>query len=428
MVEKTNQQSTIQRQSTINNVMFFLSSLKIAFRAIRVQRMRSALTMLGIIIGVGTVIIIINAGSGAKNQIAKQIAGIGSNLLMVFPGSTSSGGVRMGAGTKPTLTIADSEAIKEACPSVKLVAPTWGGTAHLVFGNENWSTVVTGTIPDMFQIRNWTLAFGSLFNQRDINTAAKVCILGQTVVENLFGDIDPIGQIIRINKIPFTIIGVLDKKGSSPRGGDQDDRIYVPLSTAQKRLFSTHIPGRVRSIMVQAKSLELTFEAEKEINALLMQRHRIQSGQEKDFTVRNVTEIMSIAQKTANIMSVLLLTIAMVSLVVGGIGIMNIMLVSVTERTREIGIRMAVGGRSKDILMQFLIEAIILSLFGGLLGMALGITASKVIAAVIKWPIPISWEALLLAFVFTGSIGVFFGFYPANKASKLNPIDALRYE
>ncbi len=408
--------------------MFFLSSLKIAFRAIRVQRMRSALTMLGIIIGVGTVIIIINAGSGAKSQIAKQIAGIGSNLLMVFPGSTSSGGVRMGAGTKPTLTISDAEAMKEACPSVKLVAPTWGGTAHLVFGNENWSTVVTGTIPDMFQIRNWPLAFGFLFNQRDINTAAKVCILGQTVVENLFGDIDPIGQVIRINKIPFTIIGVLDKKGSSTRGRDQDDRIYVPFSTAQKRLFSTHIPGLVRTIMVQAKSLELMFEAEKEINALLMQRHHIQSGQEKDFTVMNLTEIMNIAQKTANIMSVLLLTIAMISLVVGGIGIMNIMLVSVTERTREIGIRMAVGGRSKDILMQFLIEAIILSLFGGLLGMVLGITACKVIAAVIKWPIPISWEALLLAFVFTGAIGVFFGFYPANKASKLNPIDALRYE
>ena len=408
--------------------MFFLSSLKIAFRAIRVQRMRSALTMLGIIIGVGTVIIIINAGSGAKSQIAKQIAGIGSNLLMVFPGSTSSGGIRMGAGTKSTLCIGDAEAIKEACPSVKLVAPTWGGTAHLVFGNQNWSTSVTGTIPDMFQIRNWTLAFGSLFNQRDINTAAKVCILGQIVVENLLGDIDPIGQVIRINKIPFTVIGVLDKKGSSSYGRDQDDSIYVPLSTAQKRLFSTHIPGLVRTIMVQAKSLELMFEAEKEINALLMQRHHIQSGQEKDFTVRNLTEIMSIAQKTANIMSVLLLTIAMVSLVVGGIGIMNIMLVSVTERTREIGIRMAVGGRSKDILMQFLIEAIILSLFGGLLGMVLGITACKVIAAVIKWPIPISWEALLLAFVFTGAIGVFFGFYPANKASKLNPIDALRYE
>ena len=408
--------------------MFFLSSLKIAFRAICVQRMRSALTMLGIIIGVGTVIIIINAGSGAKSQIAKQIAGIGSNLLMVFPGSTSSGGVRMGAGTKPTLTIGDAEAIKEACPSVKLVAPTWGGTAHLVFGNQNWSTSVTGTIPDMFQIRNWTLAFGSLFDQRDINVAAKVCILGQTVVENLLGDIDPIGQVIRINKIPFIVIGVLDKKGSSPRGRDQDDSIYVPLSTAQKRLFSTHIPSLVKTITVQAKSLQLMFEAEKEINALLMQRHHIQSGQEKDFTVRNLTEIMSIAQKTANIMSVLLLTIAMVSLVVGGIGIMNIMLVSVTERTREIGIRMAVGGRSKDILMQFLIEAIILSLFGGLLGMVLGITACKVIAAVIKWPIPISWEALLLAFVFTGAIGVFFGFYPANKASKLNPIDALRYE
>ena len=408
--------------------MFFLSSVKIAFRAIRVHKMRSALTMLGIIIGVGTVIIIINAGSGAKTQIAKQIASIGSKLLMVFPGSTSSGGIRMGASTRATLTIGDADGIREECPSVELVAPTWGGTAHLVFGNENWSTVVTGTIPDMFQIRDWTLAAGVLFDQRDINTAAKVCLLGQTVVENLFGDIDPIGQVIRINKIPFTVIGVLDEKGSSPHGGDQDDRIYVPLSTAQKRLFSTHIPGRVRAIMVQAKSLELMFEAEKEINVLLMQRHRIRPGQEKDFTVRNLTEIMGIAQKAANVMSLLLLTIAMVSLVVGGIGIMNIMLVSVTERTREIGIRMAVGGRSKDILMQFLIEAIILSLFGGLLGMVIGITGSKAIGVIIKWPIPTSWEALLLAFVFTGAIGVFFGFYPANKASKLNPIDALRYE
>ena len=408
--------------------MLFFSSMKIAFRAIRVHKMRSALTMLGIIIGVGTVIIIVNAGSGAKAQIAKQIASIGSNRLVVFPGSTSSGGVRMGASSKATLTISDADAIRKECQSVELVAPTWGGTAHLVFGNQNWSTAVTGTIPDMLQIRNWTLAAGFPFTQRDINTAAKVCLLGQTIVENLFGDIDPIGQVIRINKIPFTVIGILDKKGSSPWGGDQDDRVYIPLSTSQKRLFSTHIPGLVRVIMVQAKSPELMFEAEKEINALLMQRHRIRPGQEKDFTVRNVTEIMGIARKTADVMSLLLLTIAMVSLVVGGIGIMNIMLVSVTERTREIGIRMAVGGRSKDILMQFLIEAITLSVLGGLLGMVVGITASKLIAAVIKWPIPISWEALLLAFVFTGAIGVFFGFYPANKAAKLNPIDALRYE
>ena len=404
--------------------MFFLSSLKIAFRAIRIHKMRSALTMLGIIIGVGTVMIIINAGSGAKTQIAS----IGSNRLMVSPGSTSSRGFRMGAGTKPTLTIGDAEAIREACPSVRLVAPTWSGTAHLVFSNQNWSTAVTGTIPDMFQIRDWNLVAGFLFDKRDIKTAAKVCLLGQTVVENLFGDIEPIGKIIRINRIPFTVIGVLDKKGSSPRGRDQDDRVYIPLSTAQKRLFSTHIPGLVGVIMVQAKSLELIFEAEKEINALLMQRHRIKLGQEKDFTVRNLTETMGIAQKTANVMSLLLLCIAMVSLVVGGIGIMNIMLVSVTERTREIGIRMAVGARSKDILMQFLIEAISLSVLGGLLGMVAGITGSKLIATITKWPIPISLEAFLLAFVFTGAIGVFFGFYPANKAAKLNPIDALRYE
>ena len=386
------------------------------------------MTMLGIIVGVGTVIIIINAGSGAKSQIAKQIASLGPNRLMVSPGSTSSGRYRMGAGTKPALTIGDAAAIKEACPSVTLVAPTWGGAAHLVFGNQNWSTVVTGTIPDMFQIRNWNLVAGFLFDQRDIKTAAKICILGQTVVENLFGDIDPIGQVIRINKIPFTVIGILDEKGASPWGRDQDDSVYIPLSTAQKRLFSTHIPGLVGVIMVQAKSLELIFEAEKEINALLMQRHRIKLGQEKDFTVRNVTERMGVAQKTSNVMSLLLLCIAMVSLVVGGIGIMNVMLVSVTERTREIGIRMAVGARSKDILMQFLIEAITLSVLGGLLGMVVGITGSKVIAGLMKWPIPISLEAFLLAFVFTGAIGVFFGFYPANKAAKLNPIDALRYE
>ena len=408
--------------------MLFFSSLKIAFQAVRAHKMRSALTMLGIIIGVGTVIIIINAGAGAKARVAQEIAGIGSNLLMVFPGSTSSGGVRLGASTKSTLTVDDADAIREGCPAVRLVAPTWGGTAHLVFGSQNWSTVVTGTIPDMFQLRNWDLASGFPITRRDINIATKVCLLGQTVAENLFGDIDPIGQIIRINKIPFTVIGVLDKKGSSPRGGDQDDRVFIPLSTAQKRLFSTHIPGLVRLIMIQAKGLELMFEAEKEIDALLMQRHHIQPGREKDFTVRNLTEIMGIAQETANIMSLLLLTIAMVSLLVGGIGIMNIMLVSVTERTREIGIRMAVGGRGKDILMQFLLEAVFLSLLGGLLGMAAGITGSKVIGALTKWPIPISWQAVLLAFVFTGVIGVFFGFYPANKAAKLNPIDALRYE
>ena len=408
--------------------MLFLSSLKIAFQAVCAHKMRSALTMLGIIIGVATVIIIINAGVGAKAQVAKQVSSIGSNLLMVFPGSTSSGGVRLGASTKSTLTADDADAIREGCPAVSLVAPTWSGTAHLVFGNKNWSTVVIGTSPDMFQLGNWNLASGFPFTHRDINISAKVCLLGQTVAENLFGDIDPIGQIIRINKIPFAVIGVLEEKGSSLYGGNQDDRIFIPLSTSQKRLFSTHIPGLVRTIMIQAKDLELMFEAEKEIEALLMQRHHIQPGREKDFTVKNLTEIMDIALETANIMSLLLLTIAMVSLLVGGIGIMNIMLVSVTERTREIGIRMAVGGRGRDILMQFLLEAIFLSLFGGLLGVAAGIAVSRVIAALTAWPIPISWQAVLLAFVFTGVIGVFFGFYPANKAAKLNPIDALRYE
>ena len=408
--------------------MLFLSSLKIAFQAVCAHKMRSALTMLGIIIGVATVIIIINAGVGAKAQVAKQVSSIGSNLLMVFPGSTSSGGVRLGANTKSTLTADDADAIREGCPAVSLVAPTWSGTAHLVFGNKNWSTVVIGTSPDMFQLGNWNLASGFPFTHRDINISAKVCLLGQTVAENLFGDIDPIGQIIRINKIPFAVIGVLEEKGSSLHTGDQDDRIFIPLSTSQKRLFSTHIPGLVRTIMIQAKDLELMFEAEKEIEALLMQRHHIQPGREKDFTVKNLTEITDIALKTANIMSLLLLTIAMVSLLVGGIGIMNIMLVSVTERTREIGIRMAVGGRGRDILMQFLLEAIFLSLFGGLLGVAAGIAGSRVIAALTAWPIQISWQAVLLAFVFTGVIGVFFGFYPANKAAKLNPIDALRYE
>jgi len=408
--------------------MLFLSSLKIAFQAVCAHKMRSALTMLGIIIGVATVIIIINAGAGAKAQVAKEVSSIGSNLLMVFPGSTSSGGIRLGASTKSTLTADDADAIREGCPAVSLVAPTWSGTAHLVFGNKNWSTVVTGTSPDMFQLGNWNLASGFPFTHRDINISAKVCLLGQTVAENLFGDIDPIGQIIRINKIPFAVIGVLEEKGSSLHGGDQDDCIFIPLSTSQKRLFSTHIPGLVRTIMIQAKDLELMFEAEKEIEALLMQRHHIQPGREKDFTVKNLTEIMDIALETANIMSLLLLTIAMVSLLVGGIGIMNIMLVSVTERTREIGIRMAVGGRGRDILMQFLLEAIFLSLFGGLLGVAAGIAVSRVIAALTAWPIPISWQAVLLAFVFTGVIGVFFGFYPANKAAKLNPIDALRYE
>jgi putative ABC transport system permease protein len=390
--------------------------------------MRSALTMLGIIIGVGAVIAMIAVGSGAKARITEQIAGMGSNLLIVQSGSSTSGGLRMGSGSVPTLTVDDAEAILSEVPSVNYVAPNLSGVAQVVYGNQNWSTSITGTTPEMLEIRNWSIASGRSFTKQDVDGATKVCLLGMTVMENLFGGIDPIGQIVRIKNIPFAVIGVLNHKGQTSHGHDQDDTVIVPLLTAQKRLFGMQFPGMVRQIAVQVKDLEMMKEAEAQINALLRQRHRIPPNQDNDFTVRNLSEVMASAEESANVMSLLLGAIASISLIVGGIGIMNIMLVSVTERTREIGIRIAVGAKSRDILLQFLIESLVLSLIGGVLGIVIGIGGSYVLSTFTEWPVLFSINAILLAFLFSGSVGVFFGFYPARKASLLNPIEALRYE
>ncbi|MGO8987664.1 MAG: ABC transporter permease [bacterium] len=405
-----------------------LASLRIALRALTVNKMRSALTMLGIIIGVGAVIAMIAIGSGAKKRIAEQIASIGSNLLIVLSGSSTSGGVRFGSGTVPTLRVDDAKAILNEIPAVKYVAPGLGGGAQVVFGNQNWSTIVNGYTPEVLDIREWPLASGRSFTQQDIDGATKVCLLGQTVVDNLFGGVDPMGQIIRIKLVPFTVIGVLAPKGQSTQGQDQDDTIIVPLTTAQKKLFGMQFPGMVRWILVQATEPEVMKDVENQINDLLRQRHHIQAKQDNDFTVRNLTEIMSTAEQSANVMSLLLGAIASVSLIVGGIGIMNIMLVSVTERTREIGIRIAVGAKGRDILLQFLIESLVLSLIGGTVGIGIGVAGTLILSSFTQWPTLFSVEAILLAFLFSGSVGVFFGFYPARKASLLNPIEALRYE
>ena len=404
------------------------STFRISFRALRVNKMRSALTMLGIIIGVGAVITMLAVGTGASKQIEQQISSLGSNLLMVIPGATSSGGVRMGAGTQSTLTLGDSDAVLKECPAVSDIAPVLSGVAQIVYGNQNWSTGVTGTTPGMLNVRDWKLSAGRAFTEQDVKSATKVCLLGQTVVDMLFGGLDPVGQIVRIKKIPFTVIGILESKGQDPRGQDQDDAIYVPVTTAQKKLFGTSFPGMIRMMMVKAKSTEDLSIAEREINELLRQRHHIGQRQDNDFTVRNLTQMMQAAEESSKVMTMLLGAIASVSLLVGGIGIMNIMLVSVTERTREIGIRMAVGAKTWDIRLQFIIEALTLSLTGGAAGIVIGLSSSQIISSLAEWPTIVSPLSVLLAFSFSGLVGIFFGFYPAYKASLLNPIEALRYE
>ena len=408
--------------------MNFLMTLRIAFKALSRNKMRSSLTMLGIIIGVGAVIAMIAIGSGAKARIQEQIASMGSNLLIVLSGSATSGGFRWGSGSVPTLTVDDAKAIANELSAVKYAAPVLQGVTQIVFGNQNWATVTFGTTPEALLIRDWAVVSGRPFTQGDIDGAAKVCLLGQTVVENLFGEMDPVGQVIRIKKFPFTVVGVLADKGQTTWGQDQDDVIYVPLTTGQRLLFGQQFPGMVRSISVQATGPETMKAAEDQITQLLRQRHRLRAAQDNDFFVRNLTEAFSTAEESARVMSILLGAIASISLLVGGIGIMNIMLVSVTERTREIGIRMAVGARGRDILWQFLVEALVLSLLGGVIGIILGVGASRIISDIFKWPTLVSIKALILSFSFSGGVGIFFGFYPARKAARMDPIEALRFE
>ena len=404
------------------------STVKISLRALRVNKMRSALTMLGIIIGVAAVITMLAVGKGASHKISEQIATVGSNLIMVMPGSTTSSGIRLGSGSFQNLTRSDAEAIKNECSSVLTTAPIISGSAQIVYGNQNWASLVIGTDEGMLEVKDWNLFVGRNFYEQDIRSATKVCLLGQTVVDNLFGNDDPMNKTIRIKNVPYTVIGVLSGKGQSMMGQDQDDVIYVPITSAQRNLFGRWLPGSVRQIMVKAKSTEELERAEMQIKALLRQRHRIGPKEEDDFTVRNLTQMMQMAEEASRVMSLLLAAIASVSLLVGGIGIMNIMLVSVTERTREIGIRMAVGAKSWDIRTQFIIEALILSLIGGLIGVILGIAAAELLSLLAEWTILISAFSILMSFGFSGLIGIFFGFYPAYKASLMNPIEALRHE
>jgi putative ABC transport system permease protein len=405
------------------------STFKISLRALRTNKMRSALTMLGIIIGVGAVITMLAVGTGASSKITEQISSMGSNLLIIFPGSITAGGLRMGSGSQSTLTWDDAEAIKRECPAVEEAVPTLNGAAQIVYGNQNWSTGAAGVTPGILLVRDWQLAGGRIFTDQEVKSAAKVCVLGQTVVTNLFGDMDPLGQVIRIKKLPFTVIGVLNAKGQSIVGQDQDDTVFIPVSTAQRKIFRTGgIPDMVRSITVKTRSAEDLAPAEAQITDLLRQRHHAGSKQELDFTVRNLTQMMMVAEQSTQIMTLLLGAIASVSMLVGGIGIMNIMLVSVTERTKEIGIRMAVGAGTWDIRLQFIIEALTLSLMGGLAGIIIGLCAAAAVSAFAGWPTIVSTFSVIFSFGFSGLIGIFFGFYPAYKASLLNPIDALRYE
>ena len=410
--------------------MKFWMAVEIALTALRANRLRSALTMLGIVIGVAAVIAMVAVGSGATERIQQQIEAIGSNLILVIPGSITSNGVRLGSGATVTLSEDDARAIASECSAVAAVAPTVRGGAQVTYGNNNWATSIVGTTPDYLTIRDQTVVRGNPFSADDGSSGTKVALLGGTVSQNLFGSADPTGQTIRIKNVPFTVDGVLSAKGQSPTGQDQDDVILIPISTAKRQVVgaSQANAGSIGAIMVQAVDAHSMDEAQSEIEALVRQRHRMRPGQDDDFTVRNLSDVFSAQESSARVMSILLGAIASVSLVVGGIGIMNIMLVSVTERTREIGLRIAIGARTRDLLAQFLVEAVTLSILGGIAGILVGVTASALISHFAGWNTLVSPTAIALAFVFSALVGVFFGYYPARKAALLDPIEALRYE
>jgi len=398
-----------------------------AWHAMGANRLRTFLTMLGMMIGVAAVIMMLAIGQGAQFMVEQSIASMGSNLFIVLPGSATSGGVRLGTGARPTLTTRDAEAMEDL-PSIAAVAPVSSGSAQLVFGSNNWSTVVTGTTPSFLDVRDWQIASGYAFTDSDVRSGTRVAMLGNTVVKNLFDDEDPVGKTIRIRRSPFLVIDVLSPKGQSLDGRDQDDTVFIPVTTAQTKVFGNQFPGTVRFIMAQATSPQTMPAAEREMKQLLRQRHHLPERSEDDFDVRNLTALANAAAQTTRVMSIMLGAIASVSLLVGGIGIMNIMLVSVTERTREIGIRVAIGARERDILTQFLLEAIMLSMVGCLVGVFLGIGGAALANALADVAIVVTASSILLAFFVATSVGVFFGFYPANKAAHLKPIDALRYQ
>ncbi|MGA9768002.1 MAG: ABC transporter permease [Blastocatellia bacterium] len=407
--------------------MNLIATFKLALTALSRNKMRSILTMLGIIIGVGAVIAMVGIGQGASASIQSQISQLGNNMLYVSAGSANTGGMRGGSGTGTTLTVEDIEAIEREVPSVSAASPYVRASGQLVYGNLNWSASggIGGTSEKFPEIRDWKVASGEFFTEADVKYAARVAVLGKTVADNLFAGADPIGQTIRIRNLPFRVVGILAAKGQNQVGQDQDDTVIVPYTAAMKKLLST---TRVSMAMVSAISADATTTAERQIGELLRQRHRLASNEEDDFTVRNLSDIAEAASASSSIMTNLLASIAGVSLLVGGIGIMNIMLVSVTERTREIGIRMAIGARSGVIRRQFLIESITISLVGGIIGALLGVGASIAIASTLNWPTLVSPASIVISVVFSALVGIIFGYYPARKAAALDPIDALRYE
>ena len=410
--------------------MSLLATLRVALNALRVNLLRSILTMLGVIIGVAAVITMLAVGAGAEARIQAQIKSLGSNLMIITAGARTASGVRMATGTTTSLTEDDAAAIARDIPEVDAAAPSNRGGAQVVVGNVNWATQIYGITPDYFVVRNWSLEAGRMFEPAELSGSGKVALVGQTVARELFGDADPMDQTIRIKNVPFTVIGILNRKGQSMMGQDQDDVIMVPLSTARNRLLGA-TQGKLRQVsMIQIKVREgiSMSQAEERVRELLRQRLRAGSTQDDPFSVMNLTEMLQTQEEASRIMSILLAAVASVSLLVGGIGIMNIMLVSVTERTREIGLRMAVGARSKDILTQFLVEAITLSMSGGLVGIALGAAGSWLVAVFAGWETRMSPESILLAVGCSAAIGIFFGYYPARKAAALLPIQALRYE
>ncbi|PYJ72010.1 MAG: multidrug ABC transporter substrate-binding protein [Verrucomicrobia bacterium] len=405
--------------------MRIVPTFNVAFRALRRNKMRSVLTALGIIIGVGAVIAMVGIGNGAKSQVEAQIASLGQNVILIFSGSTTSSGIRTGWGGAGTLKIEDAEAIRREVPGVIGVSEEVVSTTQVAAGNQNWFTRIYGESADYFDIRQWPLADGASFTPQDVRSANKVCVIGRTTATQIYGNENPIGQILRIKEVPFTVTGVLTPKGLSTQGVDQDDIVIMPYTSAMKRVIGG---TTLRNINVQIGDARQVEAAQQQIISLLRQRHNIRPGRDDDFTVRNQQEIAEAATATSRVMTLLLGAIAGVSLVVGGIGIMNIMLVSVTERTREIGVRMAVGAHGSDILTQFLIEAVTLSSVGGVIGIICGIGASKILSAYAHWPTLISVSSIAIAFLFAAAVGIFFGFYPARKAAALDPIEALRYE
>jgi putative ABC transport system permease protein len=411
--------------------MTYMDSLISALQSLKVNVLRSALTTLGIVIGVGAVIAMVSIGAGAQSRVNDLINSLGSNLLMVTPGSVTQGGVRLGTGTRFTLTEDDAESIGRDMSSIVVAsAPGVRGSGQVVSGNVNWATSIQGVTPEFFDAREWEPEIGRLFSQEEVTGAGKVVLLGATVAENLFAGGDPVGQIIRLQNVPLEVIGVLQRKGETPFGGDQDDTVIIPLSTAKKRVLGDRqLRGNlVHSISIKVSEASLMDEAERELRELLRQRHRLRDASPDDFTIRNLSQIMETRAESSRVMTLLLAAVASVSLIVGGIGIMNIMLVTVTERTREIGLRMAIGARGRDILTQFVMEAVMLSLIGGIIGVTLGLSGSIMIAEIANWPVLIQPQSVVIAVAFSAFIGVFFGFYPARRAARLDPIEALRYD